>query len=78
MRQLGTKAFRRWRRRFQLAGIPEYWIVDLDSRVIERWRPGDDRPEVLDERLRWQPEGATEALDFDLPGLFLDAWGTPA
>src|ERR1043166_8967034 len=35
------------RPRYQLAGIPEYWIVDTDSRVFERWRPGDERPEVL-------------------------------
>lgn len=22
-------------------GIEEYWIVDIDSRLFERWRPGD-------------------------------------
>jgi len=27
------------RRRFQRAGIPEYWVVDLDARTLERWRP---------------------------------------
>ncbi|NOT08798.1 MAG: Uma2 family endonuclease [Gemmatimonadales bacterium] len=29
------------RRRFQRAGIPEYWIVDLDTRTVERWRPAE-------------------------------------
>ena len=24
--------------------VPEYWIVDLDSRLVERWRPEDTRP----------------------------------
>ena len=24
--------------------VPEYCIVDLDSRIIERWQPGDSRP----------------------------------
>src|ERR1041385_7301164 len=27
------------RRRHQVAGVPEYWVVDLDARVVERWRP---------------------------------------
>jgi Uma2 family endonuclease len=58
------------RRRYQRAGVPEYWIVDLDARVIERWRPDDERPEILAERVTWHPEGATEALTIDLPPLF--------
>ena len=44
---------RRW---FQRTGIPEYWIVDPDARQVERWRPTDQRPEVLDTLLLWQPE----------------------
>ena len=35
------------RRRYQRQGIPEYWILDLDARLLERWRPGDERPEIL-------------------------------
>lgn len=37
----GTARFDRVikRRRFQRAGIPEYWIVDLDAQAVERWRP---------------------------------------
>jgi Uma2 family endonuclease len=58
------------RRRFQRAGIPEYWIVDLDARVIERWRPDDQRPEILSDRITWHPEGATEPLAIDLQSLF--------
>ena len=41
---------------YQQAGVAEYWVVDPDARLIERWRPEDDRPEVLREELVWKPE----------------------
>ena len=58
------------RRFFQRVGVPEYWIVDADSRVVERWRPGDERPEVLDATLAWHPEGAAAPLVLDLAAFF--------
>ena len=60
---------------FQRAGVPEYWIVDLDARLVERWRPGDERPEVLTERLRWQPDAATPPLEIDLSAFFAQVVG---
>ena len=24
--------------------VPDYWIVDLDARLVERWTPDDERP----------------------------------
>ena len=65
------------RRRFQRTGIPEYWIVDLDARAVERWRLGDDRPEIQDEQLTWNPEGAATPLELILPLYFREVWGTP-
>ncbi len=62
------------RRRFQRASV-EYWIVDLDARLVERWRPGDKRPEVLEERLLWQPEGASAPLLVELEALFREMDG---
>jgi Uma2 family endonuclease len=50
--------------------VPEYWIVDLDGRVVERWRPDDERPEILDRALTWRPTGCEEALVIDLEELF--------
>ena len=44
----------RKRLRYQRAGIREYWIVDADARLIERWRPGDERPEIATDTLLWQ------------------------
>jgi Uma2 family endonuclease len=58
------------RRRFQRARVSEYWIVDLDARLIERWRPGDRRPEVLEEHLEWRPESSVAPLVLDLPAYF--------
>ena len=55
---------------YQRAGVPEYWIVDLDSRLVERWRPDDERPEILGELLRWEPPGSVEAFDIDLAEFF--------
>jgi hypothetical protein len=42
------------------AGVPEEWIVDPANRLVERWRPGIDEPEILAESFTWQPrEGAS-------------------
>jgi Uma2 family endonuclease len=60
------------RRFYARAGVPEYWVVDLDARIIERWRAGDERPEPLDERLVWHPEGASESFTLDLPSFFAE------
>jgi Uma2 family endonuclease len=50
--------------------VPEYWIVDIDARVVERWRPDDARPEILDRVLEWSPAGCRDALVIDLDKLF--------
>jgi len=60
------------RRRYQRYGVPEYWIVDLDARLVERWRPADERPEILAERLEWQPATVVPPLPVDLPQLFAE------
>ena len=57
------------RRIYNQAGVGEYWIVDLDARLIERWRPRDTRPEILDERLIWKV-GEVPELRIDVPALF--------
>ena len=54
------------RRSYQKAGVPEYWIVDVEARLIERWRPGDSRPEVALERLLWQPREDVAPLEVDI------------
>jgi Uma2 family endonuclease len=63
------------RRIYQRAGVAEYWIVDLDARLVERWRPDDVRPEILDEQLTWAPPELTTPVALDLPALFAEALG---
>ena len=62
-----AKVDREGKRRFyQRAGVGEYWIVDLDARVIERWTPAAERAEILSAAMVWRPRGASEALEFDI------------
>ena len=58
------------RRIFQDEGVPEYWIVDLDARLFDRWRPGDARPEILTEWLEWHPVPTVAPLRIDLTDYF--------
>ncbi len=63
------------RRIYQRAGVAEYWIVDLDARLVERWRPEDVRPEVLDERLVWAPPELSAPLTLDVRAIFAAVLG---
>jgi Uma2 family endonuclease len=65
------------RRIYQRAGVAEYWIVDLDARLVERWRPDDIRPEIIDEQLVWVPPELQTPVALDLPAIFTAALGAP-
>jgi Uma2 family endonuclease len=58
------------------AGVAEYWIVDLDARLVERWRPEDVRPEILDRLLTWAPPELSAPLELDLPANFDEVLGS--
>jgi Uma2 family endonuclease len=62
------------RRRYQRSRVWEYWIVDIHARVVERWRPDDGRPEILSERLEWDPDSAAPSLVIDLAEYFREVW----
>ena len=61
------------RRRYQRAA-DEYWVVDTEARLIERWRAADDRPEILTETIAWQPVGREVPLVLELAALFREAF----
>jgi Uma2 family endonuclease len=58
------------RRLYQQERVGEYWIVDVDARIVERWRATDERPEIVSTSLTWHPEPSTAAFELDLPAFF--------
>ena len=63
------------RRLYQSEGVAEYWIVDVAARFVERWRPGDNEPEILTDSLAWRPRGGAEPLLVDLAPFFRRLYG---
>ncbi|MEO8335738.1 MAG: Uma2 family endonuclease [bacterium] len=60
---------------FQRVGVPDYWIVDLDARFVERWQPSDCAPELVRASLEWRPVGSTEPFRIDLDAFFSKVTG---
>ena len=58
------------KREVYLAHGCEYWIVDPDDRLIERWLPGHDAPSVHRAAIDWRPDSAVAALTIDVAELF--------
>ncbi len=56
------------RRIYQETGVEEYWIVDADARLIERWVPGDSRPEIFTNTIRW-PASGEQIVALSLSGI---------
>ena len=55
--------------RYQRARVPDYWVVDVSARAIERWRPESDEPDVLTDRIEWT------GFSIDLPAMFRAIFG---
>jgi Uma2 family endonuclease len=51
----------------------EYWIVNPNARVVERWLPNEARPEICETRLTWKPVGAAATFEIDLEAMFAEA-----
>jgi Uma2 family endonuclease len=61
------------RPRYQEERVEELWLIDPEAELVERWKPDDERPEILAETLVWQPIGAAVSLSIDLVALFEEA-----
>jgi Uma2 family endonuclease len=51
-------------------GVPEYWIVNTDARIVSRFRSIEEPGEVLSKEIAWRPQGMPVPLVIDLPALF--------
>jgi len=60
---------------YQREGVAEYWIVDLDARLVERWAPGDERPGIARERLVWRTGDAGRPFELDVAAFFIAVLG---
>jgi len=67
--------FHRKRKLYLSKGVPEYWILEIESRSLYRWHSLEAPGEVLSDRVTWHPKAMPDALVIDLPELFADALG---
>jgi Uma2 family endonuclease len=58
------------RRLYQEVGIPLYWWVDAEARLVEIWTPEALFPNEQREFLLWTPPGANAAFRLPLAELF--------
>ena len=52
------------------AGVPDYWVVHVDARVIEGWSPDRATPLVERRSMEWRPAGTRTPLTVELAELF--------
>jgi Uma2 family endonuclease len=52
------------------SGVAEYWVVDIDARIVERWMPSASTPAVEQATLTWMPGGAAQPLQINVADFF--------
>ena len=51
------------RKRYLESGVEEVWVIDVDERMVEVWRPESEEPEQGRDVLRWHVAGSA----FEIP-----------
>lgn len=59
---------------YMAEGVEEYWIFDPGLRRAERWPRGVSEPEIVTDRLTWQPRPGIPPLSVGLAALFERLW----
>jgi Uma2 family endonuclease len=57
------------------SGVPEYWVVNAEARVVSRWRSAGEPGEVFSDSVTWHPSGMDAPLVIELAALFEEALG---
>ncbi len=75
-----TASIDRGRKRslYQRAGVPEYWIVDLDARCIERWTAEAHDADVRSDDIAWTDPVTGTHVELNLPEFFTSVLGGAA
>ena len=55
---------------YQRHAVPTYWVVDDEARLVEVWRPDDDRPTIVTDALVWRFRTVDPELRIELAELF--------
>ncbi len=63
------------RRLYQRIELPEYWIVDVDARCIERWTPDATEADVRRDVIKWTDPVSGAMVTIDLLAYFATVWG---
>ncbi|MGH7668303.1 MAG: Uma2 family endonuclease [Gemmatimonadaceae bacterium] len=68
----------RKRELYQTRGVPDYWILNLEARVVEHWRPGASHAELATERIEWQPAADVAPFVLRLDEFWREVFEGPA
>ena len=58
-------------------GVPEYWVVNPEARILSRFRELNDPGEVFGQSITWHPASMLLPLTIDLPELFGEVFDSP-
>lgn len=60
------------RKTYQRHGVGIYWVVDDEAKLVEVWRPEDQRPEIVTDTLVWRFRDAPSELVIPLSELLAE------